>query len=69
MSVSKFAGLNASVQKWLVTEEAYKNEEYEALKKDFLGTDEDFLAGQFIFFIILGRRSTQHFLSTTNTFL
>jgi protein phosphatase 2C family protein 2/3 len=40
-SVSKFAGLN--VQKRLITEEAYKNEEYEeALKKAFLGTDEDF---------------------------
>lgn len=42
-SVAKFAGLN--VHKRLVTEEAYKNDDYElALQKAFLGTDEDLLA-------------------------
>ena len=42
-SVAKFAGLN--VHKRLVTEEAYKNDNYEeALKNAFLGTDEDILA-------------------------
>jgi len=42
-SVAKFAGQN--VHKRLVTEETYKNEDYEvALKKAFLGTDEDLLA-------------------------
>jgi superfamily II helicase len=47
-TVAKFAGLH--VHERLVTEEAYKNDDYEvALKKAFLGTDEDFLAGQFIF--------------------
>lgn len=47
-NVAKFAGLN--VHKRLVTEEAYKSEDYEvALKKAFLGTDEDLLAGQFTF--------------------
>ena len=53
-SVAKFAGLN--VHKRLVTEEDYKNDEYEAaLKKAFLGTDEDILASQFahLFVIIL----------------
>jgi len=41
--VAKFAGLN--VHKRLVTEETYKNDDYEvALKKAFLGTDEDLLA-------------------------
>ena len=51
-NVSKFAGLN--VHKRLVKEEAYKNEEYEeALKKAFLGTDQDFLASQFIYFVII----------------
>ena len=46
--MAKFAGLN--VHKRLVTEETYKNDDYEvALKKAFLGTDEDLLAGQFIF--------------------
>ena len=50
--MSKFAGLN--VHKRLVTEETYKNEEYEeALKKAFLETDQDFLASQFIFFVII----------------
>ena len=45
--MAKFASLN--VHKRLVTEEAYKNEDYEvALKNAFLGTDEDMLAGQFI---------------------
>ena len=57
--MAKFAGLN--VHKRLVTEEAYKNDDYEvALKKAFLGTDEDILAGQFmfchLFFIILSNR-------------
>ena len=47
-NVAKFASLN--VHKRLVTEEAYKNDDYEvALKKAFLGTDEDILAGQSIF--------------------
>ena len=46
--MAKFASLN--VHKRLVTEEAYKNDDYEvALKKAFLGTDEDILAGQSIF--------------------
>jgi len=46
--VAKFAGLN--VHKRLVTEETYKNDDYEvALKKAFLGTDEGLLAGQFMF--------------------
>jgi hypothetical protein len=46
--VAKFAGLN--VHKRLVTEETYKNDDYEvALKNAFLGTDEDLLAGRFIF--------------------
>ena len=52
--VAKFAGLN--VHKRLITEEDYKNDEYEAaLKKAFLGTDEDILASQFahLFVIIL----------------
>jgi len=50
--VAKFAGLN--VHKRLVTEEAYKNDDYEvALKNAFLGTDEYFLAGQFIFFVFI----------------
>jgi len=41
--VAKFAGLN--LHKRLVKEEAYKNDDYEvALKKAFLGTDEDILA-------------------------
>ena len=48
--MAKFAGLN--VHKRLVTEEAYKNDDYEvALKKAFLGTDEDILASQFIFYL------------------
>jgi protein phosphatase 2C family protein 2/3 len=42
-TVAKFAGQN--VHRRLVTEEAYKNDDYEvALKKAFLGTDEDLLA-------------------------
>jgi len=46
--MAKFAGLN--VHKRLVTEETYKNDDYEtALKNAFLGTDEDFLARQFLF--------------------
>jgi hypothetical protein len=47
-SVARFAGLN--VHKRLVTEETYKNDDYEvALKNAFLGTDEDLLASRFIF--------------------
>jgi hypothetical protein len=47
-TVAKYAGLN--VHKRLVTEETYKNDDYEvALKKAFLGTDEDILASQFTF--------------------
>ena len=43
-SVAKFAGKN--VHKRLVTEEAYREKRYEeALKRAFLGTDEDLLAG------------------------
>ena len=43
-AMSKFAGVN--VQKRLVTEQAYREKRYEeALKRAFLGTDEDFLAG------------------------
>jgi protein phosphatase PTC2/3 len=50
-SVSTFAGLN--LHKRLVKEETYKNDDYEeALKKAFLGTDEDILAGQFIFSLL-----------------
>ena len=49
--MAKFAGLN--VHKRLVTEEAYKNDDYElALKKAFLGTDEDILASQFVFSLL-----------------
>lgn len=44
-SVAKFAGEN--VHKRLVTEEAYHEKRYEeALKRAFLGTDEDLLAGE-----------------------
>jgi protein phosphatase 2C family protein 2/3 len=50
-TVAKFASLN--VHKRLVTEEDYNNDEYEAaLKKSFLGTDEDILASQFIFSLL-----------------
>ena len=46
--MAKFASIN--VHKRLVTEETYKNDDYEAaLKKAFLGTDEDFLSGRFMF--------------------
>ena len=45
-TVAKFAGNN--VHKRLVTEEAYRERRYEdALKRAFLGTDEDLLASQF----------------------
>ena len=41
--MAQFAGLN--LHKRLVSEEAYKNNDYvAALKKAFLGTDEDILA-------------------------
>lgn len=44
-TVAKFAGQN--VHKRLVTEESYKENQYdEALKRAFLGTDEDLLASQ-----------------------
>jgi protein phosphatase 2C family protein 2/3 len=44
-TVAKFAGQN--VHKRLVTEESYKESQYdEALKRAFLGTDEDLLASQ-----------------------
>lgn len=49
--MSKFAGIN--VHKRLVTEEAYhKKQHEEALKRAFLGTDEDYLAGSLLDFII-----------------
>jgi hypothetical protein len=53
--VAKFAGLN--LHKRLVKEEAYKNDDYEvALKKAFLGMDEEILAiladCQFIFSLL-----------------
>lgn len=42
--MAKFAGEH--VHKRLVTEETYKSGDYtQALKKAFLGTDEDLLAG------------------------
>ena len=55
-SVARFAAFN--VHKRLVTEEAYKMDDYElALKNAFLRTDEDILAGQYmvyhLFFVIL----------------
>ena len=44
-TVAKFAGQN--VHKRLVTEESYQQGDYEtALKKAFLGTDEDLLASR-----------------------
>ena len=54
--MAEFAGLN--VHKRLVTDEAYKNDDYElALKKAFLGTNEDILGSQYmvyyLFFVIL----------------
>lgn len=43
-TVAKFAGNN--VHKRLLAEEAYREKRYEeAMKKAFLGTDEDLLAG------------------------
>jgi protein phosphatase 2C family protein 2/3 len=45
-AIAKFASNN--VHKRLLTEEAYREKRYEeALKRAFLGTDEDFLAGKF----------------------
>ena len=42
--MAKYAGQN--VHKRLLKEEAYKQKDYkEALKRSFLGTDEDLLAG------------------------
>jgi protein phosphatase PTC2/3 len=42
--VARFAGQN--VHRRLVSEEAYQSKEYEtALKRAFLGTDQDILAG------------------------
>ena len=44
-TVAKFAGKN--VHKRLVLDESYQQKQYEvALKKAFLGTDEDLLAGE-----------------------
>jgi hypothetical protein len=46
-NVAKFAGKN--VHKRLLAEEAYREKRYdEALKRAFLGTDEDLLAGTFL---------------------
>ena len=46
-TVAKFSGIN--VHKRLVAEAAYREKRYEeALKRAFLGTDEDFLAGYFL---------------------
>jgi hypothetical protein len=51
--MAKFAAIN--VHKRLVTEEAYRDKRYaEALKRAFLGTDEDFLAGWFRIFLPFG---------------
>lgn len=48
--MAKFAGIN--VHKRLVAEEAYREKRYEeALKRAFLGTDEDLLARQFHIFL------------------
>ena len=45
-SVSKYAGQN--VHKRLIAEESYKEQNWEmALKKAFLGTDEDLLSSKF----------------------
>ena|ERR1700733_4956265 len=52
-SVAKFAGSN--VHKRLVSEEAYREKRYEeALKRAFLGTDEDLLASQSKFPLLSG---------------
>lgn len=57
-SVARFAGQN--VYKRLVTEETYKAKEYEkALKRAFLGTDEDLLASTLPWF-------SNHFSSLLN---
>jgi hypothetical protein len=46
-SVAEFAAQN--VHKRLPSEESYQKQEYEAaLKRAFLGTDEDFLAGMYV---------------------
>jgi hypothetical protein len=46
-TIAKFASKN--VHKRLVTAEAYSEKRYEeALKRAFLGTDEDLLAGEFL---------------------
>lgn len=46
-TVAKYAGRN--VHKRLLSEEAYKEKRYEeALKRAFLGTDEDMLAGAYL---------------------
>lgn len=48
--MSKFAETN--VHKRLVSEEAYREKKYEeALKRAFLGTDEDWLASQFSYLL------------------
>jgi hypothetical protein len=47
-TVARYAGQN--VHKRLIKEEAYHEKNYEiAMKRAFLGTDEDILAGQFFF--------------------
>ena len=46
-TVARYAGQN--VHKRLVSEEEYRNKEYEAaLKRAFLGTDQDILAGMLV---------------------
>jgi protein phosphatase PTC2/3 len=50
--MSTFAAIN--VHQSLVTEETYQKKHYEeALRRAFLGTDQDFLAGQFYIFCLL----------------
>jgi hypothetical protein len=57
--VAKFSGIN--VHKRLVTEEAYREKRYkEALKRAFLGTDEDFLAGGFVSSCLLDSLHLNH---------
>ena len=54
-----FAGQN--VHKRLVTEETYHRKEYEAaMKRSFIGTDEDLLAGP-VFIFSLNSRPSERF--------
>lgn len=47
-TVAKFAGIN--VHKRLLSEESYREKRYdEAMKRAFLGTDEDLLAGTLLY--------------------